>query len=103
MPNTLFDIEIKPRLEAEFDKFHSENPQVYELFKRFTFEAIKKGHSCYSADAILHRVRWETSIMTTDQEFKINNNHVAFYARLFMDDNPEYAGFFETRHRKNSL
>lgn len=87
----------------EFDKFHNENPRVYQLFERFTLEAISRGHGHYSADAIMHRVRWETSISTTDPEFKINNNHVAFYARMFMDNNPERVGFFETRQRKNSL
>jgi hypothetical protein len=101
MQTTLFGIPIaKTKLEAEFEKFHSENPRVYELFRQFALEAICKRHVHYSADAIMHRVRWETSISTTDNEFKINNNHVAFYARMFMDENPEHDGFFETRHRK---
>lgn len=94
MPATLFD---KPKHELDFESFHSMNPKVYELFKRFTFEAIAKKHRHYSADAIMHRVRWETSVQTAGGDFKINNNHVAFYARLFMSDFPEYQGFFETR------
>lgn len=85
------------KLEQGFSDFHTENPQVYELFKRFTFEVIRRGHQHYSADAVIHRIRWETGIKTTGDERKINNNHVARYARMFMEEHPEYRGFFRTR------
>ena len=85
--------------EERFNHFHENNPLVYDLFKKFTFEVIEKGFTKWSADAIMHRVRWETNIVTDDQQFKINNNYVAFYARLFMSEYPEYAGFFEIRRQ----
>ena len=68
-------------LEAEFREFHAANPHVYDLFDRFTQQVISRGFDRYSADAILHRVRWHTTIETTDDEgFKINNNWAAFYS-----------------------
>lgn len=98
MQTTLFDQpDIKSRLERAFEEFHWGNPSVYKLFKKFAFEVIRKGHQQYSADAIMHRVRWETNVVTSDDEFKVNNNHVAFYARMFMRDFPEYKGFFRLR------
>lgn len=83
--------------QTQFEKFHENNPAIYEMFWRFAHEVIDRGYKKYSADAIMHRVRWETNIVTDSNQFKINNNHVAFYARLFMKDNPAHAAFFETR------
>jgi hypothetical protein len=70
---------------------------VYELFKRFAFEVIRRGHKHYSANAIFERIRWHTDIETNGDPFKLSNNHRAYYARLFMHDHPEYEGFFRTK------
>lgn len=89
-------------LERAFEDYHRANPQVYELFKQFTFEVIRSGRRHFSADAVLHRIRWEAAVKTTDSEgFKINNNYAAFYARKFMKDFPQYEGFFRTRRRRS--
>tara|TARA_Y100000310_G_C20632620_1_gene789449 strand:+ start:1277 stop:1720 length:444 start_codon:yes stop_codon:yes gene_type:complete len=77
--------------------YHQENPEVYELFKRFTFEAIRSGKTRYSAWGIIHRIRWHTDMETTGSEYKISNNNIAYYSRLFMEDYPQYEGFFQTK------
>ena len=85
-------------LEAEFERFHANNPHVYELFKRFTAEAILAGMKHYSAAAVFHRIRWHTEVETRgDDVFKINQNHCPYYGRLFMKDHPTFEGFFRTR------
>jgi len=97
-------------LHAKWKEFHHDNPRVYELFKKFTFQAIQAGHKSFSSDAICHRIRWETSVVTleegvnpdTGEKLKINNNHVAYYGRKFMRDYPEYDGFFRTRDTKSA-
>ena len=94
---TLFDWKKETPLEAAFNDFDRKNLRVYGLFKRFTFQVIDAGHKHYSADAICHRIRWHTSIDTRGDDFKINNNYTAFYARKFMKDHPEHDGFFSTR------
>ena len=53
-----------------------------------------------SADALLHRIRWEVAVNTTGDDFKINNDFAALYARKFREQYPEHAGFFETRERR---
>lgn len=73
------------------------NPEVYELFKAFTFQLIQVGRKHYSADGIGHQIRWHTSIKTTERDFKINNNYIAWYSRLFEADYPEHKGFFRKR------
>jgi hypothetical protein len=71
------------RLWREFLEFDAANPHVWELFERFAFEAIEAGHETLSASLICERIRWETTVVTTDTEFKLNNNHRAYYARKF--------------------
>jgi len=94
----------KSKIEKQFDTFDFDNPKVYELFKKFTFEALEAGHCHISADMVCHRIRWETNIETRSagyrpdkRELKINNNYTAYYARKFMTDYPCYRGFFRTR------
>ncbi len=82
----------------KFDEFHTLNPSVYTLFKKFAFEAIKAGRKRLSTKLIVERMRWEAYVDTAQtDEFKINNNHTAYYARLFMSDYPAYKDFFVTR------
>jgi len=88
-------------LTDKFNQYHRDNPQVYELFKRFTFMAIKRGHNRLSAWMIANRIRWETSIETFSvDEYKISNDYIALYARMFMQDHPQYDGFFKTKEMK---
>lgn len=84
------------RLE-QFLKFHHENPRVYELFSKFTHQVIERGHQHYSADAIFHRIRWHTSVETTDPDFKIGDHNRVFYARLWCQKNPTHADLFRSK------
>lgn len=83
--------------EENFNRWHPANPTVYELFKKFTFEAIEAGWKNLGAKLIIERIRWETNVMTKGDRFKINTDFTAYYARLFMKDHPQYDGFFRTR------
>ena len=82
---------------TRFKDFHEANPHVYELIKRFTMEAIAAGFKHYGIQSIAERVRWHTAIETEGEALKLNNNHTAYYARMFMDDYPDHEGFFRTR------
>ena len=89
----MFSSELRDR----FEKFHADNPHVYKLVKRFTFQAIERGFQHYSIQSIFERIRWHADIETDDPEFKLNNNHRPYYARLFMEDFPKHEDFFRTR------
>ncbi len=92
-------------IDAEAAVFSSQHPKVNELFVRFTKEIIDRGFSNYSVSAIFERIRWETDQADVDGKstFKLNNNYRAWYARRFMDANPEHAGFFRTRIRTSAF
>jgi hypothetical protein len=81
-------------------EWHRSNPHVYELFKEFTFQAIRLGHRRLSAWLVVNRIRWETTVETNGGDFKISNDSIAYYSRLFMDDYPEFRGFFKTKPLK---
>lgn len=85
---------------VNFDRLH---PEVWDYFCGFAFELIRAGHRHNSADAVLHRVRWETAVaggLGSGESFKINNNYSAYYARKFHEAFPEYDGFFRTRRSR---
>ena len=77
--------------------WHKENPHVYALFKRFTLQAISAGHKNLSAWLIINRIRWETSIETKGEDFKISNDYIAFYARLWRAKYPEHKDLFSIK------
>jgi hypothetical protein len=56
----------------------------------------------YSADGILHRVRWHWQVERGDRGFKVNNNWSAPLARWLVQRNPDAAAFFEMRESKTN-
>lgn len=89
--------EIKPHVVAKFWQFHQENPQVYELVKRFAYEAKNKGRKHFGIQMIWERIRWYTTVETNDLEFRLSNNHCSCYARLLMIDDPSFEAFFSRK------
>lgn len=85
-------------IDSSFRKFHKENPKVYNMFKEQVFRAMRKGRDKFSANAIINWIRWEVALQVkTEDEYKINNNFSSRYARLFVEDNPEYSYMFNFR------
>lgn len=83
--------------QAEFDEFDRAHPIVWDLFVRFTLEAIHAGAVRFSVDSITERIRWFSLVETRGGEFKLNNNIRPYFARKWRREFPEYADFFETR------
>ena len=96
MNNTRLD-----EMREQVQRFHDDNPEVWDLFVRFTLQKINRGFSHYSARGIFHRIRWETDDPSYEKgvEFKLNDHHSPFYARRFMKMYPEHEGFFRTREQ----
>ena len=78
-------------------EFHYYNPGVYALFKRFALEMIGNGVSKSSPWLIVNRIRWEIALKTFGSEYKLPNEFIAYYSRLFMRDHPQYGKFFNTK------
>lgn len=81
----------------EFVRWHAANPMVWQYFERFASEAVQRGRNKISHWLIINRIRWEVSIVTTGEDFKISNDTIAFYARMWRAKYPEYRDLFSVK------
>lgn len=87
-------------IEERFCAFDDANPSVWKAFERHALALINAGRRHYSADGILHVIRFHVALAThnTDGDgFKLNNDYSSRYARKFATAHPEHAEFFEQR------
>lgn len=88
-------------LRLDFIKYHKENPHIWQLLKRFAFEAKNAGVTKIGISLLIERIRWEVQVVVKSKDgYKINNNHRAFYARRLMRKFPELASLFEIRKQR---
>lgn len=93
---TLFDT----TLDAKFAEYHAAHPEVYRHFRKFAFELWNAGRRRGSAQQIIERIRWETSVNPNrDGGLKINNWFRTHYAKMLVENEPVFDGFFEFRSR----
>ncbi len=85
--------------QVKFEKYHQKNPLIWETFKDLAFQLIRAGRTHFSADAILHTIRFNTALRGGEM-WKINNNYSSYYSRLFSANFPEHKDFFEQRELK---
>jgi hypothetical protein len=99
----LFPVDgVMGKLEEAFWIFHQENPRVYEMLVKFAREwRRRRGPDAkLGIKELFERVRWEVSLVTSDESFKLNNNHTAFYARLIMRENEDLKDIFRLRQQR---
>lgn len=94
------DVVCESALGRKWLAWHNANPDFFTLFERFTAEAIRRGHHNLSGWLIANRVRWETSIVTAGDDYKIPNDYIALFVRLYMVRHPQHLGFFRTKKMK---
>lgn len=73
---------------------------VAALFDHLAVQIKARGFTRYSADAILHRIRWHYQIERGQRAFKCNDHWTAPLSRWCMRKHPELKRFFETRERR---
>jgi hypothetical protein len=89
-----------PVLLNRFAAYHQHNPSVLEDFADFARQMRSAGKQKYAAIAIISQIRWQHDLETTGDEFKINNDYAALYARMLMAIDPSFTGFFDLRAMK---
>lgn len=99
------DLIVKKPLEQRYNEWVIENIHVYNLFCKFTLQAIESGKKKISHWLIVNRLRWEMEIETKglceeDKEYKISNDYIAFLARDFIKDYPEHESIFNLKQMK---
>ena len=81
--------------KVKFRKFHFANPHIYQTFSIYSWDAAKAGHKVFSHWLIMNRIRWDSLIQTDGEKYKIPNEFIAFYARMFMIRYPQLGAFFK--------
>lgn len=81
------------KMIADFEKFHAENPEIYTILVGLAREWVaicrekseRTGHHIepkIGIGALYEVARWELIKSSTDPNYKMSNNHRAFYSRL---------------------
>lgn len=82
-------------LREKWWAFHVANLHVYTLLRDMALELKAQGINKCGISLLWERLRWESYVQTQGQgEYKLSNNHRAFYARFLMAREPALAGFF---------
>lgn len=82
----------------KFVEFHRENPHVYRVLVSLAREWVaRSGSHKLAIKTLYERARWEIAMTTSANDFRLNNNFTAFYARLIMQQEPDLAGLFDLR------
>jgi hypothetical protein len=79
-------------------EFVDQNPDFWSEFCTRASLASRNGRKTFGAKAICEGIRWDFSARTdSEEEYKVNNNYTAYFARLFHEQFPHHDGFFKTR------
>lgn len=94
------------RLEKEFLIFHFDNPHIAEKIRQLirNHRRISGIHSVLGIAMLWEVMRWDFSMIThvpEGVEYKLCNNHRAYYARLIMEEE-EFEGVFNIRELRSS-
>lgn len=90
-------------MRTEFLKYHNQHPEIWEVFKQKSLEAINKGFKNYSSKGIFELIRWHTGGDIKKDGFKIKNDFTPDYARYFELQYPQYKGFFRMKQLKTEV
>jgi hypothetical protein len=96
-PDTTADMGLKDQWRA----FHAANPHVYRAIVSVTRELKQQGWRRAGMKQIFEHLRWRYAMSTRGEQWKLNNNYTAYYARQVMRLEPDLAGFFNIRDQKD--
>lgn len=88
-------------LRLQWEEFHGKHPEVMDELIRLarTQKRVRKRGSMKQLFEILRWDRMMAGLPDEGEDFKLNNNYTAIYAREVMKRAPDLDGFFELRKR----
>lgn len=90
-------------IEERFESFHKLNPKVFDALVDLAMRAKAAGRKQYGIAGLFEIMRWNYMIETHGDEFKLNNDYRALYARKLMVEVPALKGFFKIRVRRSTI
>jgi len=89
----------KESIQQKFNRFHDRNPLVYHIIVDIANRMKLAGVHKFGMKGIFEYLRWQYSMQTQGEQYKLNNVFTALYARMIMEREAGLRGFFETRKR----
>lgn len=90
--------EHRSEIEAAFDRFHAEHPEVYAELVRIARRLREQGWERFGIKTVWEVCRYRSMVgNVAGKGPKLNNNFTAYYARKIMDQEPDLADVFKTR------
>jgi len=93
----------KDDLATRFLYHYRTEPEVYQMFEQFTLQLISKRPDRGSHWMIGNRMRWESTINSSTERYKITNDFLGLYARLFMSRHPQHNEYFQVKEMKRII
>lgn len=94
-------LDVSPYWAQRAAEFHVENPDVYRLLVHYARQAQGYGRTRIGIELLWNRMRWDYMVTTQHgDDFKLNQNYKAWYARRIMEREPDLKGIFEIRSRR---
>lgn len=89
---------LQDPIDQAWLEFHHANPHVYDDLVRLARRWKAAGHDRCAIGMLFELLRWDHGLRTdTDDGLKLNNDFRSRYSRIIQANEPDLAGFFETR------
>lgn len=97
--NALLGMYVPLETVEKFLEWNAKNRNVWRMFEAETIKLIRAGKTHWGAKAICELIRYKRAIEEGGQfdDYAVNNNFSAYFARVFIVKYPAHADFFETR------
>ncbi|MFC8449507.1 hypothetical protein [Kitasatospora sp. NPDC057223] len=85
-------------IQERFEQFHALNGWVFAELERLTAECIEAKFAKVSLGMLFELIRYSYGRATLSaDDFALNNDYRSRYARLLIEQHPEWATYFEVR------
>lgn len=88
---------MREPIDTQFQRFHRNNPIVYETLVQLAYEARENGLRKVGINLLWEVMRWRMQIHTRGDPFKLNDIYRSRYARMLVENHPDLDGFFRMR------
>ena len=80
-----------------FEEFNKENPNVKTLFDILLESLIEQGVSYAPVRKIWEDLRVNNDLRVKSEQYKLNNNYLKHYSRMYQEEHPEHKHLFKNR------
>lgn len=84
-------------LEQRYEAWREVNGHVVAEFERRTRRLVDAGRSRIGMKMIAEAIRYETSLRSVGDPWRVNNSYTSFIARELIRRHPQWSALIETR------